>query len=66
MEKHWFETGRVLSLFEHPKSITKQNDDGEKQSVGDHLIPLDASRNLDMVSPETLCVSGTGGKPLSN
>jgi hypothetical protein len=53
-------------LFEQPKSMTKQNDDGEKQSVGDHLIPLDASRNLDMVSPETLCVSGTGGKPLSN
>jgi len=66
VEKHCFETGHVLLLFDQPKSITKQNDDGEKQSIGDHLIPLDASRNLDTVSPETLCVSGTGGKPLSN
>ena len=49
MEKHCFETGHVLLLFEQPKSITKQKDDGEKQSVGDHFIPLDVSSNLDVV-----------------
>jgi len=30
---------------------SKQNDDGEKQSIGDHFIPLDVGGNLDVVFP---------------
>lgn len=51
MEKHCLVTGHELKLVGQPKPITKQNEDSEKQSVGHHFIPLDVSRNLDVVFP---------------
>src|ERR1700687_441857 len=51
-----------FSSSENPK----QNDDGEKQSIGAHSTRLDVSRDLDLVFPETRCVSGTGRKAVSD
>jgi hypothetical protein len=42
------------------KILTRQNADGEKRSVADHLIPLDVSKNLDLVFPSNLLRVGNG------
>src|ERR1700719_3492412 len=40
--------------------LTRQNSDGKKQSVGDHLIPFDVSKNLDLVFHSNLLRVGNG------
>ena len=40
VEQNRLIASQELQLVHQPKSIAEQNNDGEKESVGDHFIPL--------------------------